>query len=284
MTRGNRRGVALIFVLWLLVLLGVIVAEVVSQARMEAEILSSLRARAVARYSAESGVLAATARIEALLDSAPSMPERISAFTELAARLGPFNDGVLGSGRFGVAVVDLNARLDLNRANAASLQGLFRQFTTDTRAEDVVDHLKEARLHRLGELGNITGMNDSLALAVAPYITVWSDGYVNINSAPEQVLMALPGVSITVARNVVRRRETGEVFLTTDPVQPSSGRRTAPLAPTGGAPTLLSVMPSQILVVSRGWQDGHPLTHEIQAVYMIAGARLVLLAWQERDL
>ena len=44
MKRRDRRGVALIFVLWLLVLLGVIVAEVVSQARMESEILSSLRA------------------------------------------------------------------------------------------------------------------------------------------------------------------------------------------------------------------------------------------------
>jgi len=161
---------------------------------------------------------------------------------------------------------------------------VFRQFTTDSHAEEVVAALKQAPLNRLGELAYIPGIDDSLALAVAPYVTVWSDGYVNINSAPEQVLMALPRVSTTVARNVVRRRETGEVFLTTDPVQPPSGRRTAPLAPTGGAPTLLSVMPSRILVVSRGWQDGHPLTHEIQAVYMIAGARLVLLAWQERDL
>ncbi len=284
MKLGDRRGVALIFVLWLLVLLGVIVAEVVSQARMESEILSSLRSRTVARYSAESGILAATVRIEELLDSARSLPERITTFRELAARLAPLTDVDLGSGRFGVAVVDLNARIDLNRADEATLQGLFRQFTTDSHAEEVVAALKQAPLNRLGELAYIPGIDDSLALAVAPYVTVWSDGYVNINSAPEQVLMALPRVSTTVARNVVRRRETGEVFLTTDPVQPPSGRRAAPLAPTGGAPTLLSVMPSRILVVSRGWQDGHPLTHEIQAVYMIAGARLVLLAWQERDL
>jgi hypothetical protein len=43
-------------------------------------------------------------------------------------------------------------------------------------------------------------------------------------------------------------------------------------------------MPSRLLIVGRGWQDGHPLTHGIQAVYLVAGARLVLLAWQERDL
>ena len=53
---GDRRGVALIFVLWLLVLLGVIVAEVVSQARTEAQILSSLRARPVISASGEQQV------------------------------------------------------------------------------------------------------------------------------------------------------------------------------------------------------------------------------------
>jgi len=190
MKGGDRRGVALIFVLWLLVLLGAIVAEVASQARLEAEILASLRSRTVARYSAESGILAATVRIEAMLDSTRSQPERITTFHELAARLAPLNDVDLGSGRFGVAVVDLNARIDLNRADAATLQGLFRQFITDKRAEEVVDLLKQAPLDRLGELAHIPGIDDSLALAVAPYVTVWSDGFVNINSAPEPVLAA----------------------------------------------------------------------------------------------
>src|SRR5712692_2595420 len=152
MKRGDRRGVALIFVLWLLVLLGAIVAEVASQARLEAEILSSLRSRTVARYSAESGILAATVRITALLDSARSLPERITTFSELNARLASLNDVDLGSGRFGIAVVDLNARIDLNRADEATLQGLFRQFTTDQHAEAVVAILKQAPIHRLVEL------------------------------------------------------------------------------------------------------------------------------------
>jgi general secretion pathway protein K len=280
MKRGDRRGVALIFVLWLLVLLGVIVAEVVSQARLEAELLSSLRSRTVGRYSAESGILAATVRIEVLLDSTRSLPERITTLRELAARLAPLSDVALGSGRFGVAVVDLNARIDLNRADAATLQGLFRQFTTDQRAEDVVALLKQAPIHRLGELAHIPGIDDSLALAVAPYVTVWSDGFVNINSAPEPVLAALPGLSSAVARSIVRRRETGEIFIMpTGPLGPLSG------APGGaaGAPAL-SVMPSRLLIVSRGWLDGHPLSHEIQAVYDVLGTRLRLRAWQERDL
>ena len=282
MKRGDRRGVALIFVLWLLVLLGAIVAEVASQARLEAEILASLRSRTVARYSAESGILAATVRIEALLDSTRSQPERITTFHELAARLAPLNDVDLGSGRFGVAVVDLNARIDLNRADAATLQGLFRQFITDKHAEEVVDLLKQAPLDRLGELAHIPGIDDSLALAVAPYVTVWSDGFVNINSAPEPVLAALPGISSAMARSAVRRRETGEVFvMATDPFGPLGG---VPGGVASAPAPRLSVMPSRLLIVSRGWQGGHPLSHEIQAVYAVLGARLVLRAWQERDL
>jgi len=175
-----------------------------------------------------------------------------------------------------VAVVDLNARIDLNRADAATLEGLFRQFTPDKRAEHAVALLKQAPLHRLGELTDIEGIDDSLALAVAPYITVWSDGLVNINSAPEAVLAALPGFSGTVARSLVRRRETGELFLMPDPVRPQAGAM--------GGVAALAVLPSRLLIVSRGWQDGHPLTHEIQAVYDVLGARLTLRAWQERDL
>ena len=274
MKRGDRRGVALIFVLWLLVLLGVIVAEVVSQARTEAEILSSIRSRAVARYSAESGILVAATRIETMLDSTPSLPGRITAFGDSIKRLASLNDVPFGNGRFGVAVVDLNARVDLNLADAATLQGLFQQFATGGRAERVVSLLKQTPLHRLGELIHIPGVDDSLAAAVAPYVTVWSDGLVNINSASERVLASLPGLSTAMARNIVQRREGGEVFLSTSEL---FGRAAA-------RPLHLAVMPSRLLIIGRGWQDGHPLTHEIQAVYAIAGTRLVLVAWQERDL
>src|SRR3989449_869844 len=277
MKRGDRRGVALIFVLCLLVLLGVIVAEVVAQARMEAEILSSLRSRTVARYSAESGILVATVRIETLLDSMRSLPERITALRDLNARLTSLNDVDLGSGRFGVAVVDLNARIDLNSADAATLQGLFQQFTTDQRAEEVVTLLKQAPFNRLGELANIRGIDDSLALAVAPYVTVWSDGLVNIHSAPERVLAALPGLA-AAAPGIVARREAGEVFVNLDPVhQPSMPGVVA-------AVLLVSTVPTRLMLVSRGWQDGHPLTHEIQAVFAIVGRRLVLQSSWEREL
>ena len=107
----------------------------------------------------------------------------------------------------------------------------------------------------------------------APYVTVESDGLVNLNSASEPVLAALPGIGVARARDIVVRRTGGETF--TSP---------AALADPGPAFALLAIMPSRVLIVSRGWLDGHALTHEIQAVYGIAGTRVYLMTWRERDL
>jgi len=42
--------------------------------------------------------------------------------------------------------------------------------------------------------------------------------------------------------------------------------------------------PSRLIVISRGWRDGHPLTYEIHAVYAIAGTQLTLVRWSEKQL
>ena len=276
-TRRDQRGVALIFVLWLLVLLGVIMTEVASRTRAEAALLTSLRSRTVARYAAESGILAATVAIERLLDSTHNPLERASLFRQLDARLASLTDVELGGARFDVAALDLNARIDLNRADIATLRGLFGQFTSDARADTVAAALKVNPIRRLAELSRVPGIDDSLALSLAPYVTVWSDGLVNINSAPEPVLAALPGVA-AAAPGIVARREGGEVFATLDPVHPPS------MPGVVAAALLVSTVPSRLMLVSRGWQDGHPLTHEIQAVFAIVGRRLVLQSSWERDL
>jgi general secretion pathway protein K len=281
-TRGAERGVALIVVLWLLVVLGTIVTEVATKARLEAAMVSTLRSRTVARYAAESGVLVATARVNALLDSAPAPAQRIPLLRGLDERLAALHDVELGAARFGVTIVDLNSRIDLNRADEPTLRRLFSQFTVDSRAAVLAAALKQGPpLLRLGELSSLPGIDDSLALAVAPYVTVWGDGFVNINSASEPVLAALPNIGDAVARSIVRRRESGEVFLSPDPVQ--APRSPDVFVPPAAPPAPLSAMPTRLLVISRGWQSGHPLTHEIQAVFAVVGQRLVLQSSRERD-
>lgn len=62
----NRRGVALILVLSLLIVLGLVAAEVASRARAEGRMIIAAQARAEARYAAESGVLMARSSIAAV--------------------------------------------------------------------------------------------------------------------------------------------------------------------------------------------------------------------------
>lgn len=299
MKRADRRGVALVVVLAVLVALGAIAAEMARAVRLEAHTVATLHALTVARYGAESGVVAAEWRMQTLLDSARSSPEWAAEFREADAWLRRLGRVTLGDAQFEVAVIDLGARVDLNRSSAGTVRGLLEQFTSHGRAADIVAAIKAKPLYRVGELALLPGVDDALAAAVAPYVTVWGDGTVNLNSAPEPVLAALGEIGEAGARNIIRRRGSGEIFDSDSPILPEPGSMAA--APATGdeedsqsepepevAPDDLgfttSTAPTRLLIVARGWRVGHPLTHEVQAVYAVMGTRLTLQLWQERDL
>jgi type II secretory pathway component PulK len=278
-TRGDRRGVALIFVLWILVVFGFAISELLASAQTESHIISTLKSRAVARYAAESGILATTTALEKVLDSAADP-------ADLAARARHFDalgrapvDLAPDRAQFQIAVVDLNARLDLNRSDSSVLRALFAEFVPGARADQIVGSLRQMPVTRFGELARVPGADDAFALAVAPYVTVSSNGIVNVNSAPEAVLAALPGIGPAKAQSFVTRRDAGEVFTSIDAFRPAPGGGTP--APLGGV--LLGIAPSRLMIVSRGWQQGAPLMHEIQAVYLVLAGTLTLQSWEERD-
>ena len=313
----TRRGVALMLVLWLVVVLGTVILGVAASVRGEATVVSNLRARSAARYAAESGVIVARARLAALLAATPGTVERARAFQQLDRRFDDLADVPMGPSSFGVAVADLNGRLDLNHAEPTTLRNFLQQFAhegeaavaaaaiADWRDEDeqaspngaeAVDYARRgsrfepsnAPLERLEELRRVFGVSDSLAYRIAPFVTVDGDGRVNINSAPREVLAALPGVGPEGARALLQRRAAGEIFTSSGVIEALTRRWSAASDPTLGgaaiAASRVSTVPSRVLIVSRGWGRGHPLTHEIQAVYAVAGARLTLRSWRERDL
>ena len=294
---GRRKGIALVIVLGLLIVLGTLAGEIARAVRLEALTVASLRARTVGRYAAESGVALAEQRLRTLLDSASAAPDRIAVLNERETWLAPLREVALGEGRFGVTIVDLNARLDLNHSDATALRNFFARFTSESRAAAIVAAVREAPLARLGELTAIPGVDAALTLAVAPYVTVSGDGAVNVNSAPEPVLASLPALGEAGARNLIQRRESGERFTTYADLRLGASRGSsrpsdqniedvmagAASEPASAARLDAVMMPSRLLVISRGWQVGHPLTHEIQAVYAIVGASLKLHSVQERD-
>jgi type II secretory pathway component PulK len=284
----NRRGTALIFVLYLLLTLGLVTAEVARSARAEAAKVAGVRARSVGRYAAESGIAVAMVRVHQLLDSAVTPASQVTALRGVAIDLAQLGDTMLGSARFRVTVVNLNARIDLNRAPKEMLERFLGQFAGLQQVNAAVAALGKEPVRRVGELARVSGMSQSLAYAVAPYVTTWSDGMVDINAAPETVLVALQGMDPAEAQSLVQRREAGEVFTSPDPTRARRDVSTEPETmeeARGSVPIPQAIVaPSRLLLISRGWQDGQPLTHEIQAAYAIVGHRLVLQAWAERDL
>ena len=257
-----RRGVALVLVLWLVVVLASLAAAVTMSARRAVDVTVNTRARATARYAAESGVEVAVAELERELAGRPDAGARRAYFEALDRTPRDEAPQPLGAARFQVAIVDASARLDLNLAGEESLAALLAQLgapdggRTAARAiqrwsgaeglrAGAVDRGASMPLGRrsfasVDDLSRVPGVSPALARAAAPYLTVDGDGRVNRAAAAPPVRAAARGE--------------------------------------------LTDVPTRLIVVSRGWREGSPLTHEIQAVYAVDGARLSFVRWRERDL
>jgi general secretion pathway protein K len=299
----------LALVLWLIVLLGAVAAGVVAMIRSQSKVLLNARALIVGRYAAESGLVAGTTLLERRLTSADTPEEQLLALSDMERELASLREVALGNAHFAVTVVNLNARLDLNQAEPATLIRLLSNFVEPSEARAVTDALQDwadaddlvrpfgaeraaydragspfvprnAPLRRLDEFRWVRGVTDSLAAAVAPYVTVDGDRRIDVNAAPETVLAALPGIGPAGARAIVSRRRQGGFFASVSEVELLLGATGLPARPI---PRVV-VTPTRVLLVSRGWLAGHPLTHEIQAAYALVGLRLVLQSWRERDL
>jgi general secretion pathway protein K len=303
----GERGVALALVLWLLVLLGAVAAAVVTSTRRASNTLVNARARTIARYAAESGIVAGTALLNRSMAAGDMPAGQGLAFSGASRAFARLKDVPLGAARFSVALINLSGRLDLNQADPEALVALFSQFTSSSSARAIVDALLDWRdaddlvrprggeaaayvragsrfippnapLTRLDELRRLLGMSESLALAVEPYVTVNGSPLVDVNAAPGPVLEALPGVGPRGARVLLSQRSGGAVFTSLAEVQALLGPGVRSSLPR------LAVAPNRLLLVSRGWLPGHPLSHEIQASYAIVGENLLLFSWRERDL
>ncbi|MCC6430166.1 MAG: hypothetical protein IT354_04600, partial [Gemmatimonadaceae bacterium] len=123
----RRRGIALVVVLWTVALLATVTAMASSAARTSAAVASNSRAQAVARAMAESGIVAATSMMDDSLRAYRGDATRRSAYLNRLDRPNAATparalvEDSLAEGAFAVAVVDVNARLDVNNAGADGL-------------------------------------------------------------------------------------------------------------------------------------------------------------------
>lgn len=248
--RPVRRGVALMLVLWLLVILGGVGAAVAGATRDSSRLAANARARIAARYAAESGIEATIAMINDSVQVLGGGNQLGDFLNALEDRFNPGDSVELGDQRFAVAVVDASARLDVNAAPAEHLARLFAHFTDAGRAEALAYRIRR-HMERGGErfVRPFTSLEELRTVAGA-------DDRILQLAAPSLTVDGDGTLNASRASAIVRSAAFGE----------------------------LRDSPSRLVVISRGWMRGHPLTHEIAAVYAIASDRLVLVHWRERIL
>jgi general secretion pathway protein K len=221
----SSRGIALVAVLWVVVLLAVIGAAVISETHTEYRAVRNAIRLAAGEAVADAAIHRAIAD---LLDSAGSHRWRIDGTPA------PFQfDGQTVS----VAVQDELGKIDLNYAADELLTGLFRSVGVDSRRsaallDAISDWRDEDDLHRLNgaeapdyrdagrrytprnglfqtvdELRLVLGMDDALFKRLEPALTVYSQNRgIDVETAPREALRALPGMDDPAVERRVRAR------------------------------------------------------------------------------
>lgn len=250
MRQSSRRGVALILVLWVIVVLGGVAAAVTAGSRTTSDVTSNARARTIARYAAESGIVAAQRELQTRMEAAgDDATKRHAVLNDASRALSESANFEIGGASVSVVMIDVSARLDVNTAPEEALAALFSRAGRGVGAADAARAIRrhidsipgQAQLFRsLDEVAALPDVASGMIAAAAQWLTVDGDGQINRVTAPPIVL------------NVARGSLIDE--------------------------------PSRVLFVARGWQRGHPLTHEVQAVYAVQGNQLAFVRWRERDL
>ncbi len=284
-SRRERTGVALLLVLWLVVILASVTMAASSAARSSGDLVTARRASATAQSMAASGIAAAVAAInDSLRGFVADTVARDAYLNALdaglnndATAIGRAKSDTLVDGAFATAIVDVAARLDINNAGEASLEKFLGGFTSAAEARLIAhriaervrgdelptDSLSVARLSRDSTVRAMLGQGSTNTLLRHPFETL--DELSEIPQLDEKLLAVI-------------------VPLLTVDGEGAVNRHSAPAAVIAAAAGSLTDAPTRLLVISRGWQIGHPLTHEIQAVYDVSPTGLVLVRWRERVL
>lgn len=259
----SRRGVALLAALWLVVAIATVALQFSLEAR-ERRTIGVLTSERGAQRAAALGALALTqARLEQALRVAPTGTnvQRLRSSDPWMDIDSAYSSPVLvDSMPVDVVARDLGEKLNVNQSNETELQTFFSfllgdyakatqlaQAIMDWRDADSIPrpsggerdaYIKAGLLalptntpfREVEELRHVMGMTPEIYAAVAPYLTTYGSGAVNINTAPVPVLRALPGMTDATLNRILQLRSQGrrienmaEVF----PAMRLGGRRLA---------------------------------------------------------
>jgi len=218
-----------------------------------------------------------------------------------------------GDARYAVLLRDVGAAMNLNEADEEMLRQFFAQgigldyADADEIAQAILDWRDEDEIPRINggereeyldagalvlppnrdfvdvdELRHVRGITPEIYVAAAPHLTLIGDGQINLNSAPEPVLLAVPGLDRGSVTQLLRLRESG--------VLPRSDDELAVLLSSGVGEAIQSqgrrfssrttYTTDQVEILAQGWVEGG-VVQVTSRVVVSRGTTEARVIWRE---
>ncbi len=245
----NRRGFALIAVLWVLTALTAVVGLSLAATRLGQQVTGNRVALTRGRWAAEACLAIVAAR-----------------WTQ--GKLRDTTTVDLGrETRCGWWVEDPTAGLNVNTTDSETLDRLF----SIVGSRWSVDSLVRAR-----PFESLEQVGDS---AVLPFLSIDGPGTVNLSAAPPQVLLALPGMTPEAVDRLVSRRGLSRPYTSLDALAAklSPSARALLLAHYADLARSTTFSPPQLVVTATGWVDGQLPRATIEVVVVPLPERLAVV-------
>ena len=244
--KSGEQGIALLMVLWILTILMVIVFSFSYMARTETYATMSFKGGIEKKFLAEAGLERGIMELfyrQFYRSQTIDIEGREIWKTDDT----PYQ-GQVGDGLYTVRITDETAKVDINTVSEVVLKNLFLNLgvqaeEVDTIVDSIMDWKDPDDLHRLHgvesdyymslpnpykardanfetleELLLVKGMTPEILYGTnekkgaIDFLTLYSkQGEININSAPKEVLMSIPGITPELADAIIQRRKDAEI-------------------------------------------------------------------------
>lgn len=249
-----RRGVALVAALWLVVAIATVALQFSLDARDRRALGLAASERGMARAAAAGALATAQSRLEQALKLGPTGTGAVAGLRGSDPWLGADS---LYSGTYDVdsmhvdvTVKDLGTQLNVNDMTEDQLRTFFsfviKDFATaDKLAQTIMDwrdadslprpngaerdqYIRDERLalptnapfREVSDLLDVEGMTPEIYAQTAPFLRTRGAATVNLNTAPEAVLRALPGMTDQILLLIEAYRSQGRRIVSVSQVMP----------------------------------------------------------------
>lgn len=319
MLTDSRAGFVLLAALLVLVFAAGLLTDAALRARVERRQASNAQVDIRARAAARAGLAHGIARLTGLQRRSISAQGADPALTDAWNRVEVLAQDLRSvplrqSGRYEVSMQDAASKLPVNDASEEELRRLFLSLgaeyrNADVAAQSILDWRDEDDLHRargaewddyyrrqpdgtvprngpfatMEELRQVRGM-ESLPPAALEHLTVFGSGRVNLNTAREPVLRALPGLTDEAVTLTLTRRRVGRPLRNLSELEANLSTPARAVLQREFAALVLraSFEPQALEITASGWVESNPLRRTVHALAVRAGPTIQVVWSVER--